>query len=245
MSLEDLVGRTLTGEEFNQILKERKLTLEKFFNTKELHNGYQYTNGHNVDPSPFNSSRECQKGGFYFFANRACLRTIWSIHFKISHKREISIPDDAQVYIEKDKCKSDKLVLGERTDLSEEECIFYFQMIDDCLKTQEMCIKVLEREPMYFNYVPNKYKTPEMCENVVERYPQAFQTVPIECMTQEMCETVAEINPFFLERMPDKFKTREMCKRAARKISCCQRYFPDRFKESSTNEESYYSRLRI
>ena len=108
--------RIFSGEEFNRLLQSENLTLLKLFSKHELHNNYQYVNGINIDPMPFDPTDRCKPGGFYFFIEQEFgAGSIWlNITFKISHLRNIVIPEDATVYIEKGKCKSDKIILGER-----------------------------------------------------------------------------------------------------------------------------------
>ena len=167
--MEDFIGQCLSGIELKEILRERSLQLTKFFNMEELHNGYQYTKGLNKDPNPFHPLGECEKGGFYFFVGKVDIDLVEGyVNFDISHKRKVSIPDDAQVYVERNKCKSDKLVIRDRLELSNEEFVEYFRSIDNRQKTQELCEMVVERKPWYFQDVPTQFKTREMCKKVVD-----------------------------------------------------------------------------
>ena len=61
----DYIGKEITGKQFNEIFKNN--TFYKFTNNKEIHYGYQYVDGLNIDTNEFNiEGGECSKGGLYF-----------------------------------------------------------------------------------------------------------------------------------------------------------------------------------
>ena len=75
-------------------------------------NGFKYQIGLNIDTQPFCPSNECQAGGLYCtiekhiqdFSDDEFGKKIW----------KVSIPDDAQVYIEgPNKLKADRLIINE------------------------------------------------------------------------------------------------------------------------------------
>ncbi len=74
--------------------------------------GFKYKIGLNIDTQPFCPYGECQKGGLYCttkeyihkFPDNDYGNKIW----------KVTIPDDAQVYIEgPDKLKTDRLIINE------------------------------------------------------------------------------------------------------------------------------------
>jgi len=88
-------------------LKNYKITCEN-----EIHNGFQFHDGLNIDTVPFNPNGSCKPGGIYYSSKDI-------LHF-LGHGpwiREVIIQGDAQIY--KDPCspekwKSDKPFLGPR-----------------------------------------------------------------------------------------------------------------------------------
>jgi len=92
----------------------RKKTYYKVLNAAENHNGYQYHDGLNIDPVPFNSDPEasCVPGGFYF----TDLDHIGDFFCYGAHCREVTVPKNARVVKDPDgdKWRADKLVLGRR-----------------------------------------------------------------------------------------------------------------------------------
>ncbi len=73
---------------------------------------FKYHHGLNIDTEPFYPYGECQGGGLYCtteehinkFSNKEYGKKIW----------KVTIPDDAQVYIEgPDKLKADRLIINE------------------------------------------------------------------------------------------------------------------------------------
>ena len=49
-----------------------------------------------------------------------------------------------------------------------------FINVCDFCKTQEMCNKVVEKDPMILKFVPYTFKSQEMCERAVRRFFYAF-----------------------------------------------------------------------
>ena len=106
------IGHVYKGLTFNELVKE---PLFKLTNAAENHNGFQYQDGLNIDEIPFNPTGECQKGGLYF----ATLENIWDFLCYGANLREVTIPDDVQVYVEEYKFKADKIFFGKNWKLDE------------------------------------------------------------------------------------------------------------------------------
>ena len=101
-----------SGSDFNKIFKGKIFV--KLTNKSENHNEYQFETGLNIDKLPFNPKGECQPGGIYF-----CLREDLSLWLNYNSEpmfyvRSVRIPDDAEVWIEKNKFKADRVILGDR-----------------------------------------------------------------------------------------------------------------------------------
>jgi hypothetical protein len=69
-----------------------------------------------VDPLPFNPSGTCEPGGIYFARINNIAGYITS---KSRYLREVTIPEDAHVYLDPDgeKWKANKVIIGARRDL--------------------------------------------------------------------------------------------------------------------------------
>lgn len=93
-----------------------EIVAEKYYkitNEKELHNGYQYTDGLNILKEPFAETGSCVAGGFYF-------TTAANLH-KFEHYgcniREILLPKDNpafKIVKDGDKFRSNMVILGEK-----------------------------------------------------------------------------------------------------------------------------------
>lgn len=98
-------GLVLTGKQFNEITKVEKFY--KAIHPNMTHYGYKYTEGLNIDYIKFATYCECCAGGLYFtniyYIDDYCLYN--------DKLYEVEVPDDALVYIEKNKIKSTKLII--------------------------------------------------------------------------------------------------------------------------------------
>ena len=84
----------------------------KFIRKDRTHRGYVYRLGLNVDTKPFYPFGTCTEGGLYF----TDIRNIMEYYGYGSYIGIITLPDDSQVYVEKNKFKADKLVVSELLD---------------------------------------------------------------------------------------------------------------------------------
>lgn len=145
-------GSLYTGKTFNSHLAGRVCI--KLFVKDEIHHGYQYKSGTNVIDK-FIPRGECQVGGFYFFTKDE-LNTkslLYFINFKISHIRIVSIPNDAKVYVEYGKYKTDKIVLGKRLDIDKEFPEF-----------RDICERAVSIKTSYLEIIPPEIVTQKMRE---------------------------------------------------------------------------------
>ena len=84
----------------------------------------------------------------------------------------------------------------------------------DCVRTQEMCKKAVEKCPWLLGCVHDNLKTQEMCEKAVEKYPWLLGYAHDNLKTQEMCEKAVEEYPCSLVYVHNNLKTQEMCEKA-------------------------------
>ena len=74
-----------------------------------------------------------------------------------------------------------------------------------------MCDKAVSTYPSIIEYVPNCYKTQEMCVKAVNKCFFGFDSIPDPYKTREMCDRVVSEDPFLIVYCPDKYKTERMC----------------------------------
>src|SRR3990167_3573208 len=79
----------------------------KFLSVDNIHHGFKYQIGLNIDNVEFDPTGECKRGGLYF-TNIINIFKLYEYGNKISR---IEILDDSQVYIETDKFKTDKFII--------------------------------------------------------------------------------------------------------------------------------------
>lgn len=142
MESSDMVGKTLSGYEFNQIYKG--VNMYKFFYRNLAHRDFIYTLGLNVDTEPFNPTGECLPGGLYFCQESDCYKYFTTYDQKVGI---IEIPNDAQVYIEKNKFKADRLIIKNIIDFND--------------MSDEFWTKIIPKNGYALMYV--KHQTPELC----------------------------------------------------------------------------------
>lgn len=101
----------LKGLEFNQ-----KYTNKKFYRltkSNEIHNGYKFCDGLNVDTLQIGLIDDFQIEGLYFCEEKY-VKNWLTYTDDLTYIREVTIPDDATVCIEKYELKADKFILEPR-----------------------------------------------------------------------------------------------------------------------------------
>lgn len=209
------IGKTMSGVEFNQIFKNRKFV--KFTNESEIHNGFKFQDGLNVDTVPFCPRGKCKPGGLYFcdYETDGGHWTYYN-HVACRYYRMVQIPDnkEAQVYFEQNKIKASHIILGERKGIW--ECDELFSM---SIKVHDLkLIKYIDISTVqYFNVVVNflrglKWKDDEIYFRMVADNPSFLEFVPENYRNAEMCETAVTFKPALLKWVPKQLDTH--CKKA-------------------------------
>src|ERR1700688_2020827 len=106
------MNKLYTKTEFEE--KYKNHTFVKLTNKKEIHNGFQFKTGLNIDTNEFNPYGECSKGGIYFTDINTLVLWLDYNEEPMVNIRYVDFPEDVKIYEEKDKFKADKIVLSER-----------------------------------------------------------------------------------------------------------------------------------
>jgi len=111
ISIYELYGKCMDGKLFKTIT--RGMVLIKLFAKDKKHNSMIFKEGLNTDPEKFDPTGFCSKGGIYFIEEK--YKNDWTSYNnkKMYYASLVSIPDDAMVYVEDRKFKTDKIfVIG-------------------------------------------------------------------------------------------------------------------------------------
>lgn len=178
----------ITGEEFNRIFQG--LQFVKLTNYCENHNGFEFKEGLNSDTKQFNPNGNCSSGGMYFIKKENIHKWIWyAYHVRMMWwVRSVTIPDDARVYVENGKFKTNKFMLGKRKLIKEK---YYIEAIK-CTKynvlphlemgilTKNVCMAGVKRNGLFLIHVPIQHIDEDMCKESIKQNFKALQYVPNE-----------------------------------------------------------------
>lgn len=108
IDLNRYIYTSFTGSDFNKMF--RNCVFVKLTNTHEHHEDFIFNDGLNIDHTFSESPCQC---GLYFFEIHDIDK--WR-HYRsnITYIRMVSIPNDAIVFIENNKIKANKIILGHR-----------------------------------------------------------------------------------------------------------------------------------
>lgn len=189
--MNQFIFNTLSGTKFNSVHNHlygnsEQYKLVKLTNEIEVHNGYKFKNGLNIDTNHFHPFGSCQSGGIYFIFAKNMDNWISYNNKNMVYYRFVIIPDDAQVYIENGKFKTNKLILSEKKNLLD----YNFSLIENNVKllkyykqTVKICLKAVKRNGLALKYVNNQ--TREICLKAVWNNWCALKYVKNQ--TDEIC----------------------------------------------------------
>lgn len=170
----------LSGKEFKSIHGHK--TFYRITNNLECHRGFQYKTGVNIDHLPFNPTGECSAGGLYF--TEVDKLSMW-ITLNSTYIRRVEIMNDSRIYIEDNKFKADKFILGERILLKD------LELWNDAA----YCLAAVEKNGYAIEYVINQ--TTELCLAAVKQNGYALQHVKEQ--TKDICLAAVKQNGFALQ----------------------------------------------
>lgn len=203
-----MVYTLLSGKKFNELYKNN--TFCKMLNDDLKHFKYKYKHGENIDINNFYSYDACSEGGLYFCDVNELYRYILSYGSLFSY---VKIPNDAEVYIEKNKFKSNKIILQKIQHICELRE----------LKDSNYVLNLIKKNPMSLKYIDEQTK--EICDLAISLDPFSIQF--IKNQTKELCELAISKDLRTIAHI--KNKTREIYEFAAncvesKKHSLCAVY---------------------
>ena len=220
---DSLIGTVLSGADFKKRFADKKFV--KLTKRTENHNGFRFTTGLNTDTVAFNPSDECQPGGIYFCELEKIGQWVQYDQTHCVNYRMIEFPDDARVYVEEDKFKADKLILGEKKDIWSDEkiCELIVSRNGRMLKyvkepTEKICELAVSQYGLALQYV--KKQTEKICELAVFRSGSALQYVKEQ--TEKICELAVSQNGLALEYVKE--QTEKICELAVKQNSIARMY---------------------
>lgn len=177
------------GREFNEKYKTKSKgrRFYKILSSSENHHDFQYRTGENVDHLRFNPTGCCQPGGLYFTEFR------YIDHFVGVCIAEVSIADDALVYEEGIKWKTNKLNLGpERIPLLKCVTPMYRQTL-----------RRVYYKGHIFDFEDENYEG--LIREAVIENPLLIAFVSVQCEAL-CCELIRE-NPYYIGMVPAQTET--------------------------------------
>lgn len=197
-----MIGTEISGIEFNNIFPNTNFV--KLTNDMENHNNFQFHDGLNIDTIPFNPTGVCKKGGIYFIIKENAWKWITYKNIITKYIREVIIPDDARVYIEAGKFKTDKIILEKRELINKN--IYLAHVIHHNNYYDVLCnnayVHFVKLDGMYLQYVPSLFRNEEICTEAVKQNADALQYVPT-FMHGCIIKNIPSLNIYMTNFKPD------------------------------------------
>lgn len=227
-----LIFTEISGADFNKLYKGTKFY--KFLNTTLVHYNFPYNVGLNTDYIPFNPFDICSQGGLYFCEESKC-HLYWTDYGK--KVSLVVIPDDARVYIEKDKFKADKFILTEIIDFCDMCDKFWFNIAQNdgkALKyiknlsntlTDEIYRIAVQKDGKSLKYVKNQ--TEEICKLAIQQDSRSL--VYVKEQSDEICKLAVSKNGYTLSIVEN--QTEDICCLAVQQSGMALKYVKNQTKK--------------
>ena len=200
----------ISGKDFNK--KYHNTNFIKLTNKEGIHNKFEFKEGLNIDFITFNPYGECEPGGIYFceFDKSGEWINYNNVIGVMYYYYEVIIPDDAQLYEEKNKFKSDKLILINK------QVIF---------ETEKLCEIAVKYHASNIQYVPYQLRSETLCEIVVKYRGSNLQYVPEHFRNETLCEIAVKDDGYNLQYVPDHLQTEKLCEIAVKDVGSNLQFF--------------------
>ena len=182
----------MSGKQFNEQYKNKIFV--KLTRKNEIHNNFKFKTGLNIDIIPFDPSGQCKVGGLYFTDIDIMYKWLHYNDEYMEWMRYVTIPMDAQIYVEDSKFKCDKFILSEREVIAFTDNIQMMNAIKQSYmalryvedQTPELCLYAVQQDCWALQFVKNQ--TDDLCKLAIKKSGSALQFVNNQ--TYEMCKTV-------------------------------------------------------
>jgi hypothetical protein len=183
----------------------------KVTNENMLHHDFQLKLGENIDNHEL-TQHNCSQGGIYF-----CPFDLFGMYCEYGNGyHEVSFTDDEDVWIEENKCKARRIVLGEKK-------LFINMSIDEC--------KIAVAQDWYsIRYMSNESRNDhEICKIAAAQDGYSIEYMSEERRNDpEICKIAAEQNGISIKYMSKKMKNDpEICKITAAQYGLSIRYMSE------------------
>ena len=166
----------------------------------EVHFGFQFKDGLNTDPVPFQTANECSPGGFYFFEECEAQRWL-DVYDDIQWVRQVDVPDGVPLHHESNgKWKAAQIFLHPRRPLDEW-----------LAERPSVAADAVRRNPNVLGDLPARLRTPELCLAAIARNSSTLRFVPVDVKTYELCRAAVRVNGTALQWVPGHMLDRELC----------------------------------
>jgi len=221
------IGTVVTPAELSSMYPDGEFY--RLSNEDEHHYGMKYKTGVNTDILPFNPTWECSDGGMYFF-HVSQLHMYQKYCSNVKYIRKVTFTGKSKIYVEKNKFKTNKFVLGDRevfnTDLhigkylnekgfayercknAVEDSGYSLEYISAENQTEEICKIAIKTNPLSIEFVKNQ--TPELCKYALSISADAMEFIKPENRTEDICLYAVTRHSRNLKYV--KNQTLEMCK---------------------------------
>lgn len=200
----------LSGKQFNVILNnfygnDERYSLILLTNEMETVNGFKFQDGLNIWDKVFNPTSNFRLGGLCFIFKKDFLKWIKHNNELMVFYRQVTIPDDATVYIGIDEFKTNKIFLNIRKNVLTLNFALikcYPELLKYIKQTEKTCLDAVRQNGLALQYINIDNQTIQICLEAIAQNSHALKHVKNNI--NEVCtELIKEQITICLEKLDE------------------------------------------
>lgn len=214
-SVKQHMEKEITGKQLNEMLGSFSNLFLKITNYHEddvIDFGMPLKTGLNEMVGSFKSAGICDICLGITFDHVSEVLLMWRFG---KYARQISVPDDARVYVEYGCLKADKLIMGEKKEYSVVlNELIKKSMIMDPVRTYEFLEKAVKHSPYNLRLIDQEFRTYEMMKNAVKNEGCVLENINEKFRTEEIVMEAIKSNGTSIRFVGKNKITRQMVTKA-------------------------------
>lgn len=240
--LKEHENKVLSGKEVKEIMGKLSAYFIKFTNDTDKHYGMKYVTGLNVDIVPFNPRGSCSEGGIYFCHIYSCFDYIYAYG---DFARQVILPDDAKIYVEKEKVKADKVILGEK--FSKKNLVREMMRnasILDPNRTKKCLMEILKVSVINFKYVNELTGAHDIMIEIIKKNGHQIKDIDQEIRTHEMMVEAVKSAGYAIRHINQEYRTDEIMIESVKNNGDAIKYIKQEFRTKEMMIEAIKNKAR-
>jgi hypothetical protein len=238
---------SISGTKFNEIYNCPTVKMVKLTNEYSVHNNFEFKEGLNEDINMLDYTQVCGPDGLYFCSYDDMTNWLSYSDSPMKYVWDVQIPDDARVVVYRTKLKTNKFILSNRRELTNEimnqtlskigsgmsvtNAVRTVANYPESVLSDELFLKLVQMDASVIAHIPLRYKTYDVCLESAKHYKNAYEHIVDVSMSYEIMTHCVRLNPLIIKKIEEKNMSEELYRIAFENNPSVYRWIPERFRK--------------